>query len=342
MASDHGSTAYPLEGAHTKVLCEKCHTKGPSGIASAELGSAGVWLRPPSDRCQDCHDDAHAGQLQARSAGDRCESCHRVDAWKPSLFTVEQHAELRLALNGAHANVECRACHSPSRSDLPPLPDPAVLGSAGVALTLLEPSCGSCHFDPHDGRFELGGERVKAGSCVACHGVDRFNPSTVDADAHRQFSYVLDGAHRSTPCGFCHKELEQPAPEINLLSVQGSPRNLRFESPHDRCSRCHTSSHENEFSARNRDAACERCHVQETFRPAPNFDHDRDSAYVLDGAHRNVPCAKCHPSVTDAGGQERVRYYPVPHRCADCHRGAGTRDTVTAEMQMPRTPGGRP
>lgn len=63
-------TKYPLEGAHSKVACENCHTQdAPKGKDAAPLGS----------NCLSCHrkDDVHDAQF-----GVRCEQCHMTDSWK--------------------------------------------------------------------------------------------------------------------------------------------------------------------------------------------------------------------------------------------------------------------
>jgi hypothetical protein len=316
--TDHQSSAYPLEGKHAAVPCDKCHPKHPSTVPSVELGLAGVLIRPAHQECGACHQDAHADQLAGRPGGSACESCHHVNGWKPSTYTTGQHAALKLPLEGRHLEVECGACHALERQGLPPLPGKDVLGTAAVALTLIEAECGSCHYDPHDGRFAPQGERPKSG-CPACHGVREFHPSTVDAGAHREFAYPLEGAHRATPCLLCHEELKLPQSSIKLLRVAGSARSLTFKGSHERCEDCHETPHGEQFAGRVDGGSCGGCHVVETFRPASRFDHDQDAAFSLEGAHRNVSCDRCHPAGAD-GGPRQVLYRPIAHRCQDCHR----------------------
>jgi hypothetical protein len=68
---DHGRrTTYALDGAHTKVPCESCHTQAaPAGKAAASVGT----------NCIACHrrDDTHDGAF-----GPGCEQCHASDSWK--------------------------------------------------------------------------------------------------------------------------------------------------------------------------------------------------------------------------------------------------------------------
>src|SRR3989304_2390925 len=96
--------------------------------------SSGVWMRPVASQCRDCHADDHSGQLASRPDRGACAACHRVDGWKPSTYTVTQHASLRLRLEARHAETECSACHGPSRKNLPPLPGTKGLCKAGGGL----------------------------------------------------------------------------------------------------------------------------------------------------------------------------------------------------------------
>ncbi len=300
-AEQHQRSDYPLEGKHAAVACRSCHS-------STE--SAGVLQRPSHASCSNCHSEAHADQLVDRKGGNACESCHSVDGWKPSTFDRDRHTTLDLPLEGRHARIDCSACHGETRPGLPPHPRPAELGRARVALSLLDAACASCHADPHASRFSR---------CPACHDSRQFQPSTVDTLLHASFGYPLEGAHRATPCSECHKELTgQRAPSTLLLAA--SSRQLSFRTAHERCIDCHDSTHGEQFAGRIDGGACDGCHSSEAFRPAPRFDHDRDAAFVLTGAHEAVPCEDCHRKADGDVGNVVV-YRPVPHRCADCHTG---------------------
>ncbi|HEY6355203.1 MAG TPA: hypothetical protein VIY30_11990, partial [Burkholderiaceae bacterium] len=63
-------TKYAIDGAHTKVACERCHTQpAPASKAAAGVGT----------NCVACHrrDDTHDGAF-----GPGCEQCHATDSWK--------------------------------------------------------------------------------------------------------------------------------------------------------------------------------------------------------------------------------------------------------------------
>ena len=75
--------SWPLEGAHTKVDCFKCHQQ--LGVNSAP----NLVFEGTPKNCAPCH---AAARQQANSRvhnhalfPDTCESCHSVKAWKPTL-----------------------------------------------------------------------------------------------------------------------------------------------------------------------------------------------------------------------------------------------------------------
>jgi hypothetical protein len=306
--AQHRQAKYPLEGRHQQVRCAACHVKNPPGVPTP-LGSSGIWMRPLATQCRDCHADDHGGQFASRPDRGACAACHRVDGWKPSTFTVAQHASLRLRLEGRHADVACGACHGPARKNLPPLAGAQVLGKAGVALKLKEIECVACHVDPHDGRYPR---------CLDCHGVRSFRPSTVDIATHKRYRFPLTGAHAAVSCVDCHAEMNHPATTSSLVLARWSFPRLLFPAPRGGCEACHGKPHGAQFATRPDRGACESCHGEDVFRPATRFDHNRDAAFTLKGAHENVPCSRCHPTTRDAGASVVV-YHPVSGKCETCH-----------------------
>jgi hypothetical protein len=286
----------------------------PPGVPVAQLGSAGVWMRPAAAACRDCHGDDHGTQLANRPDRGACDACHRVAGWTPSTFTVAQHATLRLKLEGRHAEIACAACHGPERKWLPLLAPPQVVGKAGVAFKLKEIECATCHLDPHDGRFPR---------CVDCHGVRSFRPSAVDIATHKRYKFPLDGAHAAVSCVDCHGELKHPASTSSLVLARWVTPRLLFAAPKNGCEGCHENPHGTQFAARagrrgGGGGACEACHGTDAFRPATRFDHNRDATFSLKGAHENVPCNRCH-SAAVRGGKTVVTYRPGSGRCEACH-----------------------
>ena len=131
----------------------------------------------------------------------------------------------------------------------------------------------------------------------------------------------LDGAHRATRCGACHKDLERTRP-LNtvptLLLAGGQFNELRIEAPLG-CAACHQSVHGAQFDGRKDGGRCEACHTEDAFAPAGRFDHDRDAAFALKGGHQKVACGSCHKSEPVPGGPARVIYRPLAGKCENCH-----------------------
>ena len=89
---DHGTTRYPLTGAHIKARCVSCHKVGEKDTPQA---------------CLACHgkDDKHKGQF-----GEKCESCHNTQAWPQ--ITFRHDIDTRFVLRARHREVRCTACHT--------------------------------------------------------------------------------------------------------------------------------------------------------------------------------------------------------------------------------------
>jgi hypothetical protein len=309
----HAPGRFPLEGRHASVACAACHRRDATAEGRKRLGAAAVEIHPAHQGCASCHTDAHGGQLRRRPDGIACESCHAVSGWKPSTFTVARHRTLAFPLDGAHAGAPCAACHGPVRPGLAPLPANAILGSAGIALVDLERDCARCHADPH--RFE-----AATTACTDCHDTGAFVPSRYDAIAHARSAFALEGAHRAVACPACHAELRAPRTASSLIRAAGPRRTLAFRIAGRACADCHTDPHGGQFVlAAGTVQDCAACHDAGSFRPASRFEHDRDSAFRLGGAHANVACSACHPAQRDAAGHEVRRYRGITTRCADCH-----------------------
>jgi hypothetical protein len=303
-AFNHDQTRYPLRGKHATVECAKCHDPKTA------------WGRkPPFDKCGSCHKDAHASQATIAGKPEDCGACHRVEGFHPSIFTVEKHQLSKYALEGKHMTADCSGCHRQLEDT------PAVVAKYGPSRVDMRPAyaqCTDCHLDPHDGRFSPGGERAQARNCLACHTLAAFRPSLYDAAMHAKARFVLDGAHRATPCLNCHEELKQAHASSTLRTATGT-RHLKFADSRQRCAACHESPHGDQFAKRKGKGACEGCHDSDSFKPASKFDHQQDSQFKLDGVHARVACSGCHRNEILGSGKTRVIYRPVPHRCEDCH-----------------------
>ncbi len=323
----HSKAKYPLEGKHAAVKCGSCHRRETGTAAVPKWGSSKVVMRPVAATCLDCHADDHGGQLRARADHGNCAACHGVGGWKPSTFDRSAHAKLNLALDGRHGDIECRACHGSDRKGLPPITATATLGKAGFLFKVTQVACAACHADPHKGRFSTGGARAKDRGCLACHDTRAFRPSTASIASHKDFGLALDGAHGATPCVACHADMKQTtgtSRRSSLIAGGASFAELRFEAK-TACADCHDNPHGNQFASRKDGGRCDACHTTEAFQPAGRFDHDRDAAFSLKGAHEKVACNRCHANDLSGGHPERLIFRPLSGKCESCHGGKENR-----------------
>ena len=62
---------------------------------------------------------------------------------------------------------------------------------------------------------------------------------------------------------------------------------------------------------------CETCHATTGWKPA-TFDHGKQSAFALEGKHKEAHCEACHV-VVDTGSAKVAKYKPLASTCASCH-----------------------
>jgi hypothetical protein len=285
---DHSKTKFPLLGKHTSVACSDCHTRGDF---KTPLSFA---------KCIDCHKDAHKGQFLSRPRGGECAECHTVEGFKPSTFTVKNHAITKYPLEGQHVEVACEKCHvskGPKGED--------------TLFKIEQAQCRDCHVDIHKGQF-AGAPHLNR--CETCHDVQGFKPARFALAMHKDTRFPLTGAHMAVLCSDCHKP---------VASGSATPVKYRFE---DRsCTGCHVDPHKGEFRERmevNRAdgtaAGCEACHTTKTWKELTRFDHS-NTAFPLLGAHRGVACGDCHRTPGLETNLKNVNFKAAPTKCSGCH-----------------------
>lgn len=336
-----GPLATPHADIDSDDDCMKCHTRG-EGV--------------PDRLCRDCHTliDQRIAQRRGyhgRAIGGRtCADCHKdhrgrgaaLIRWpggRPERFS---HVLTGYRLDGAHAEVGCRDCHTRAR-----ITEPEAREIDGTWLGLPD-TCGECHHsdDPHDGEF--------AGrACTECHGQVRW--SELDRFDHDRARFPLVGQHAEVACGDCHTQPRYTGTATECVDCHQSPHpaEARFgadcaschtargwqrviypradhrffplegghalddcgachgekgnAAPSPACGRCHEDVHDDRFGAR-----CQSCHDIVDWRNVrrDGFDHSR-TAFPLKGLHVAVTCDDCHP---------RGKLKPIAHdRCLDCH-----------------------
>ncbi len=236
---NHDQTRYPLRGMHQNVGCNKCHMS--------------LMFKNVSTQCGDCHADLHRGQF-----GNNCQSCHSVKGWQVSARDIQNHQN-RFPLVGAHAMLECEACHK---------------GAATGRFVGLSTECYSCH--QQDFKTAVPDHSAFPTQCQSCHSMDtwfgaKFNHLAVTG-------FALTGMHATLECTACHidnKFKGTPAACYSCHQTEfmatTSPRHAQAGLPHD-CAICHTTA--NWLNAK--------------------FDHAGYTGYALTGMHATVSCIQCH------------------------------------------------
>ncbi|HLH09322.1 MAG TPA: hypothetical protein VKW78_18945, partial [Terriglobales bacterium] len=284
---DHSRTKYPLLGKHLEVTCDKCHTSGD-------------FKRPLAfHNCADCHrPDPHGGQFAKRADGGRCESCHNVNGFKPSLFTVKDHAATLYPLQGKHADVDCAKCHIPAGKD--------------TRFKIKFSQCLDCHHDMHESQFAAA---PYLNRCEACHTVQGYAPSTFTLASHKKTKFQLTGAHLATTCSECHK----------VRDTEGA----QYKTPQFRfadlgCEQCHRDPHNGQFKERMLrtvagKSGCETCHNTSDWKDISTFDHSKTD-FSLTGSHRAVNCIECHKPPNLGLKLSSVDFRSAPTICENCHQ----------------------
>ena len=295
---DHADARFPLTGQHQAVACSGCHGEADAPEAVTYVQYRGI----PFARCSSCHPDPHDG-----SFGTTCTQCHTTQGWSqlkalnPSRF---DHASTGFALVGAHAALDCAACHAkPARQD------------SLIHLTFMPTTrthtyprpeadgCLSCHVDRHRGIFQ---DRPGGASCANCHTSNGWQPVTFGIEEHNATTtFPLTGSHLATPCTACH------------ATDAGT---LRFQFEATTCTACHADDnpHGDQFAGPDGTTACADCHVTDGWTLASSsFDHD-ETGFPLTGAHATADCADCHRTAVADSTLVRT-YRDLPTDCTTCH-----------------------
>jgi hypothetical protein len=297
---DHSKTKYPLEGKHQTVDCAQCHANGD-------------FKKPLAfQKCMDCHKpDPHNGQFAKRRDGVECASCHTVKEWKPSTFTVKEHASSEYPLKGGHARLECAQCHIPKGKD--------------TLYKVKFERCTDCHADKHAAQFVAA---PYFNACDRCHTLEGYKPSTFTLAKHKETHFVLTGGHIAVPCGECHKESAEFQPKPAVLYHW---KNLS-------CTSCHKDPHNGQFKERMQAAradgsivGCEACHGTKSWKELSGFDHSKTKLPLL-GAHRATACIDCHKPPNLETKLMNVDFSAAPIECEDCHEDIHGKQFAKAEI----------
>lgn len=210
---DHSTTPFPLDGQHQNVKCKNCHYLEN--------------FKQLNHQCVTCHTDVHQSKL-----GNWCAQCHTPVSW--TIIDIEKaHANTTFPITGAHARLDCDACHYTEIEGKFSTPSSECYSCHGADFrSVTNPNhldaafsrrCELCHtmfawrpaeFEQHDVLFPIfSGEHAgEWQSCRTCH----FNPGNYTEftclNCHEHNRQEMDDEHRevagysyhSNACYSCH------------------------------------------------------------------------------------------------------------------------------------------
>lgn len=152
---------------------------------------------------------------------------------------------------------------------------------------------------------------VQGKECVSCHNehhgrnfdLNRFDEKTFD---HKKTGYALEGTHKKLECEACHQK-------EHIADAEIGKRDGTYLGMGTECLSCHKDYHQKTMSSN-----CAECHGQNSFKPAPGFNHN-ETNYKLVGAHQRVECIKCH-NIGIKNGEKFQEFTGVKFdKCTNCH-----------------------
>ncbi len=197
--AQHNKTKFPLDGGHVATPCFACHL--PDGAEKWQFRNIG-------ERCVDCHDDVHKGEIAATwYPNQACEKCHLTESWTG--VNQFDHSKTTFQLLGKHAEVDCRACHM--RDEDHPQ----------GKFTGISTECAACHDNVHGRQFEKAGVT----DCARCHNFQGWALTDFD---HNKTRFKLEGKHAEVACDRCHRPVLMDGAAVVQYRIE------RFE-----CVDCH-------------------------------------------------------------------------------------------------------
>ena len=311
---DHERDAhFALREAHGIAKCTACH-KAP------------LYTKKLPTTCIGCHrnDDVHKGRL-----GSDCANCHTEGQWKTAKFDHDRDTKFKL--RSAHREVKCDACHTDRKHQTkPPTTCNGCHARDDVHRGSLGTKCESCHLETKwkaarfdhfkETGFGLIGRHEKL-QCKDCHADSTFRKKlqTECLSCHRKDD--VHAGQQGTRCESCHSEtswkrvrFDHSKASFALLgshlkvACKDCHKSQRFKDAPSECVSCHRKddTHKGKLGA-----TCNVCHNVRDWR-IWDFDHHKETGFVIDGAHAKITCVSCH---TRPG----AKVYTAGGRCIDCH-----------------------
>lgn len=243
---------FPLLGAHAMLECSDCHKGGAVG-QFAGLSTA----------CLTCHtaDFQKAANPDHKASGfpTTCESCHSADTWFGAKF---DHLKFTgYALIGAHATLECTACH------------------IGGQFKGTPADCYSCHTKDYNATNNPPHAQAvfTPALCSTCH--DTVAWADAKFNHNTQTAFPLTGKHVGVLCSSCHASGVYKGLAMDCASCHMKDYNGTTNPPHAQAGPAFAPS------------ACATCHTTAGWDQA-SFNHNQ--FFPLTNGHANLQCTQCH------------------------------------------------
>ncbi len=314
--------------------CERCHET----LEKASQAGRCVACHDHDDIAKDIdQDEGYHGRLDKDLAKD-CKHCHTDHKGRDRdivNFDTESfdHKLTDFELKGAHQTLACQLCHTKERKKYRDAPsvcfdchkaDDAHKGKLGE-------ECDKCHnekswreqaFDhDKDTEYKLIG-RHKEIDCNLCHADEHYKDTPKDCYSCHLINDVHNGRY-DRKCEKCHSSNEWK----KLVFNHGKDTEFPLEGRHKavKCDTCHTQGpyakklektcfacHEKDDEHKGRNGEkCQDCHSVESWKKT-DFDHDKDTKFVLNGQHKELVCSACHRTAAMDALKDAT--------CIDCHR----------------------
>ncbi|HYM36062.1 MAG TPA: hypothetical protein VET48_11735, partial [Steroidobacteraceae bacterium] len=337
---DHSKTKYALHDKHVDVPCLACHF--------------GNRYKGTPTQCVSCHapDDVHR-----TGRGVECNKCHTTTGWKTTKF--DHFKETKFALEGAHADIDCRGCHKTGRME-----------------DKIPKDCHGCHAADDFHASRLGDD------CGKCHSARAWKPQKFDHDRDTKFALV--GAHTKVDCHTCHTAIVGKQKLGTTCESCHRAQDIHAGKLGKNCEQCHQSEGWRVDVAFDHDLSsfplvglhvaipCAQCHQSPSYKGvgkecndchahddvhkgglgkqcaechSPNgwgiweFDHAKKTHFALTGAHAKLTCGDCHKQPAgdvklsmECGAchvQDDVHLGQFGKQCERCHTTVSFRGTRT-------------
>jgi len=318
-------TKYDLRGKHRTATCTSCHT-------------GNLYRVKLSQDCNSCHskDDKHKESL-----GKDCASCHTERSWKePAKF---DHDKSSFPLLGKHAKVECKECHKSTMFKEAAKECIGCHKKDDKHKNTLGEKCAECHaerdwkatagrFNHDKTRFSLrNAHAAQAVKCTSCHKdllsfrntpLDCYSCHKKDDKHEGQAGKVCESCHNDRTwlvAKFDHGVTQFPLTGRHVVATcKSCHQTPRFKDAPRDCYSCHKKEDKHKLTL---GVQCETCHNARSWK-LWDFNHDKQTKYVLDGAHRKVSCTSCHKQEAPAGKNAA----PLGSNCISCHQNQDVHD----------------